>query len=435
VGRLLLISRLVIGDIKRRRVQSALLLVMIVTTTTTLTLGLALHRVSKDPFARTRVATRGPDVVAEVGYAPGSSRPSPQQFAPLLHARGVAGTAGPYPIALVRLTGTRINVPVQVEGRDLAPTAIDRPLVIAGHWLRAGGAVIERGLADALGLHTGDMISLGNHRFQIVGIALTTQRAFYPAATPGLVWVTRSDAQRLATPTQPLGYILDIKLATGVSPRVFQSAVLAFAGATRNEPSIVEPWQQVSKADYRVIGLDQKVLLIGSLLLSMLAIASIAVVVGGRMAEQNRRVGLLKAVGATPGLVAFVLLAENLLLAFAAAIVGLVSGDLLAPLLTSPGQGLLGSTGSPRLAATSVALVIGVAAAVAAAATLAPAIRGARTSTIRALNDPAHPPRRRAWLIAFSAALPAPLLLGLRLIARRTRRTVLTAAGLMIRRR
>ncbi len=53
-------------------------------------------------------------------------------------------------------------------------------------------------------------------------------------------------------------------------------------------------------------------------------------------------------------------------------------------------------------------------------------------STIRALNDSAHPPRRRPWLIALSSALPAPLLLGLRLIARRRRRSVLTAAGLMI---
>jgi len=76
--------------------------------------------------------------------------------------------------------------------------------------------------------------------------------------------------------------------------------------------------------------------------------------------------------------------------------------------------------------------VIGVAAAVAVAATIAPAIRGARASTIRALNDPAHPPRRRPWLIAISAALPVPLLLGLRLVARRTRRTVLTSASLMI---
>ncbi len=226
MGRLLLISRLVIGDIKRRRVQSLLLMVMILTTTTTLTLGLALHRVSKDPFARTRVATKGPDMVAEIGYAPGSNRPSPTQFAPLLHARGVAGTAGPYPIAFARLGASRINVPVQVEGRDLAPTAIDRPLVTAGHWVRSGGAVIEQGLADALGLHRGDTIRLGNHPFRVAGIALTTQRAFYPAAIPGLVWVTRSDAQRLATPTQPLGYILDIKLSGGVSTSAFGSAAL-----------------------------------------------------------------------------------------------------------------------------------------------------------------------------------------------------------------
>jgi putative ABC transport system permease protein len=80
----------------------------------------------------------------------------------------------------------------------------------------------------------------------------------------------------------------------------------------------------------------------------------------------------------------------------------------------------------------SIVLVVGVAIAVAAAATFAPALRGARTSTIHALNDPAQPPRRRPWVIALSGALPVPLLLGLRLVARRTRRTVLTAASLMI---
>jgi putative ABC transport system permease protein len=53
-------------------------------------------------------------------------------------------------------------------------------------------------------------------------------------------------------------------------------------------------------------------------------------------------------------------------------------------------------------------------------------------STLRALNDAAHAPRRRPRMIALSAALPVPLLLSLRLIARRPRRTVLTAASLMI---
>lgn len=434
MGRVLLVYRLVIGDIKRNRVQSALLVVMIVTTTTTLTLGLVLHHVAPNQFSRTRAMTRGPDVVAEVGFAPGSSRPSPKRFASFLHAPGIAGTAGPYPVAIVHLTAPRINVVVQAEGRDLAPAAIDRPLVIAGHWVRPGGAVIERGLADSLGLHIGSTVHMGGKSFNVAGIALTTAQPFYPAAVPGLVWLTRTNADQLATRNRPLGYLLDIKLTNPASVTAFwnSSAANTFGGPSNNEPSILEPWQTIRNADYKVISLDQKVLLVGSWLLSMLAIASIAVVVGGRMAEQTRRVGLLKAVGGTPALVAGVLLAENLLLALAAAIIGLAAGDLLAPLLASPGEGLLGSPASPQLTAASAVIVIGVAAAVAAAATVAPAIHGARTSTIRALNDPVHPPRRRPWLIAISAALPVPLLLGLRLVARRTRRTVLTSAGLMI---
>jgi hypothetical protein len=71
--------------------------------------------------------------------------------------------------------------------------------------------------------------------------------------------------------------------------------------AAGNVPSSVQPWTAIRADDYRVIALDQKVLLIGTSLLAMLAIASIAVVVGGRMAEQTRRVGLLKAVRGDPG--------------------------------------------------------------------------------------------------------------------------------------
>ncbi len=431
VGRVLLVWRLVIGDVRRRRVQSLLLLVMIVTTTATLTLGLALHHVSQNPFARTRTATKGPDLVAQNGPAPGSSRPSPSQFAPLIHARGVAATAGPFPVAFTRLTAPGINIPADAEGRDHAPAAVDQPLLTAGHWVSSGGAVIEQGLADSLGLHVGDTISLGGHTLRVVGIALTTARPFYPASAPGLLWLTRSDAQALATPAEPLGYVLDVKMAKDAPLHALDAPGKAFVTAA-NVPSIIEDWQGFRAADYRVIALDQKVLLIGSWLLAMLAIASVAVVVGGRMAEQTRRVGLLKAVGATPVLVTVVLLAENLLLALAAALVGLGVGAMLAPALASPGHGLLGAAPSPPVTLGSAALVIVVAAAVAAAATLAPALHGARTSTIRALNDPARPPRRRPLVIALSATLPVPLLLGLRLVARRIRRTVLTAVSLMI---
>ena len=164
----------------------------------------------------------------------------------------------------------------------------------------------------------------------------------------------------------------------------------------------------------------------------MLAIASIAVVVGGRMAEQTRRVGLLKAVGGTPALVAGVSWPRTCCSRSRPRSSGWLPATCSHRYSPAPARASSGSPASPQLTAASAVIVIGVAAAVAAAATVAPAIHGARTSTIRALNDPVHPPRRRPWLFAISAALPVPLLLGLRLVARRTRRTVLTSAGLMI---
>jgi putative ABC transport system permease protein len=127
-----------------------------------------------------------------------------------------------------------------------------------------------------------------------------------------------------------------------------------------------------------------------------------------------------------------VLLAENVLLALMATVFGVAAGWLLAPLITHPGASLLGSAGSPALAPTTVALAAGLAIAVAVAATIAPALSGARTSTIRALNDPARPPQRRPRLIALSSRLGGAGLLAVRLIARRPRRTVLGIASVTI---
>ena len=136
---------------------------------------------------------------------------------------------------------------------------------------------------------------------------------------------------------------------------------------------------------------EQQVLLIGSRLLGLLAVASVAVLVGGRMADQTRRVGLLKAVGGTPSLVAAVLLAEYVVVALLAAAVGLALAWLTAPLLTDPGAGLLGSPGAPSLTLATVGMVMAVALGVAVAATFVPAVRAARTSTVRALADSAAP--------------------------------------------
>ena len=429
-GGLLVVARLAIGDVMRRPAQAFLVFVMLATTSATLSIGLSLHHLTEGPFARTRSASAGPDAVIEVGGGQAGALPSPRQVATLEHAPGVIGVAGPFPVAFVRLRAGAIDVPVQLEGRDEAPpVVIDRPLVTTGQWVRPGGAVIERGLADALGLRVGGAITLGQGAFRVVGVAVTTGREFYPAATPGLVWLTDDDTQRLMTNTAADGYLLDVKLANPGAAPAFADELNspAFANATAGAPYLFEDWQQIRANDYKIIYVDRKALLIASSLLSLLAVASVTVVVGGRLAEQRRRVGLLKAIGATPQLVAVVLLAQNVTLAIAGAAAGLAAGDLLAPYLADPGVGLLGSATSPAVTAGSVAAVLAAAVLVAAAATIPPAVSGARMSTLRALNDSARAPRRRAGLVELSTKLPVPLLLGLRLIGRRVRRTILTA--------
>ena len=435
MGRVVLIWRLVIADIKRRPVQAALLVIMIVTTTTTLTLGLALRQVTDSPFARTRAATRGPDVIAEITPPPGKTIPTTARLAALGHARGVKSTSGPYPVVFPTLTAPGIALEAEAEGRDPGPASLDQPSLTKGSWIRSGGAVLEAGFAASLGLRPGDTIHLNGRALTVTGIAVSTAQCFYPVSKPGVIWLTRGDADRLATRQQPLGYALNLKLADPDQAEEFVSGPIgnAFFAATNNDASVsLQSWLDIQHDDFRVIAVDQKALLVASTLLALLALVSIAVVVGGRMAEQTRRVGLLKAVGATPRLVAAVLLAENLLLGLAAAAIGIAAGKVLAPLLTNPGAGLLGSPPVPPLAVAAVAEVVAAAVAVAAGATVVPAVRGARASTISALNDPAHPPRRRAWLIALSARLPVPLLFAVRLIARRPRRAVLTAASLTI---
>ena len=171
-------------------------------------------------------------------------------------------------------------------------------------------------------------------------------------------------------------------------------------------------------------------LAVGGWLIGLLALAGLGVLVGRRMTEQSKRVGLLKAVGATPMTVAGVLLFEQIALALAAATVGLVAGWLIAPLLTSTGAGLLGAPGAPSISVSTVIIIAVIALGVAAISSLVPALRAARASTVSALTDAPRVPRRRPLLIAVSARLPVPLLLALRQISRRPRRALLNTASI-----
>lgn len=458
---MLLVARLALRDIRHRAGRAFLLLVAIAAGVATLTLALALRGTTDNPYARTRAATGGPDVVAKVlpggpgspsgpvtaqpggpGGPGGPQGADPTQLEPLEHAAGVSAYSGPFPLTWTHLTVGNTTSEAQVEGRDSAPSRVDDPKLVDGGWVRPGGVVVEAGFASVLGIHVGDALSLGGVDLRVVGTAVTAGVPTYGEVctsgcfiingfNPGLVWATMADTGQIlqGAYSSPVAYLLNLKLADPAGAPAFAARYDQSANGGSLD---VRSWQSVRDADAMIVERMRLILLTGSWLLALLAVAGVAVLVGGRMTEQTRRVGLLKAVGGTPEAVAAVLLFEHLVVGAGAAAAGLVAGLLAAPVLDKPGAGLLGAPGAPSLTASTVVLALGMALAVAAVATFVPALRAARQSTVAALEDRTRAPRRRAWVIRLSAHLPAPLLLGVRLSTRRPRRLLLTVFSVAV---
>lgn len=404
-GRLLLLWRLAAGDVRRHPVESVMVFVVVAAAAAMLTVSLALSGVTDNPYRQTRMATAGPDVIADVvsggpaadsGQASGAAGNSVSPaIAALVGAPGVTAHSGPYPYVYSTIGFGGHQVDVVAEGRDEASSPVDQPKLTHGAWLRAGAVVVEAGFADALGVRVGDRVTVGDQALRVSGIAVTAAVPSYPSslchlacgmAVPqdmGLVWVTRSAAGHLGGRV-PLSYLLNLRLKNPAQASAFVTENKA-APTPGSAFFLLYSWQGIRGADESLVQIEQVALQFGGWLLGLLALAGLAVLAGRRMTEQTRRVGLLKAVGATP---------------------------VMTP--------------------STIIIVALVALGVTAISAFVPALRASRTSTSSGLADAPRIPPRRPRMLALSARLPVPVLLAVRQVARRPRRALLNAASIMV---
>jgi putative ABC transport system permease protein len=438
-----LLARLAGRNLRRRPSQALLLLVTLTLATATLGLALAVYGSADAPWDRVWRATNGfhvqvlafpqPDEPADTAEVADVRR----QAVELTSAPGVIAVGGPWAYLEGYLDVAGGQEELSAEVRDPGRSAVDQPLVTSGRWLTGErGVVLEDGLAEALGLQAGDAVGIEGRRFPVEGVAATVSQGRFPLSQPALVWVAPATAAEL----QDLGMTEDgFTLQLRLDDRADAAAFLAAHGdAVRSDTLssvqvFTETWQERRADSHSDIDILAGVLVGVATLLAVLATATAAVLVAGRMAAEVRRVGVLKAVGVTPRQVVVVLLLEHLALAAVAVVVGLAVGRLAAPWVVGSSVTILGPP-APPMTWGRAGIVAAVAATTVLVGTVQPARRGIRDSTLRSLAVRARPPRRprAAARLAARAGLPLPAVLGLRSAWRRPGRLVTNAAGLTL---
>ena len=420
-----MLFKLAFAGIRSRLLASALTIAIAGAASATIVLALEVRSSGLDPWQQTFDAANGAHVLA---YA--SSQADARALAEL---PGVTERGAPVPLATVTV-GPRGSTDRAFLAGLSRPTAVNVPVLTAGSQLREGGIVLERSLADALGIEVGATLAVtsghGSIDLPVLGTAVVPSQPRYPRRNPGLAWVTPATLERVEPDRTRWRWTEALRLANPSAAAAFTEQA---ATTLRSGDLSFETWQV--QRDYALGDAQpmQVIVTTFTILLLIVAFVVVGILVGARATAQHREIGLLKAAGFTPRQVGAVFALESAVLGLIAAALGFTLGVLLAPRLAAPSAETL--IGSPTIAANPWHILVAscVVIPVLLAGALTSTRRSTRFSVLEAIRaGSSSPPNSRLARAVTRSFLPLTVGLGLKDLLARGRRALLLAAAIAL---
>ncbi|MEY9878175.1 putative ABC transport system permease protein [Streptacidiphilus sp. MAP12-33] len=406
------------AGVRRRKVQTIVTGLAAMMAVTASVLGGSLLVASNAPFDHAFAQQNGAHLAAQFD----SGKVTADQVGASAHASGVTASAGPFqtvtagPTSVVGLTlpaGMSID-PMKLVGRSDAGGPVDDVTLTSGHWVSGTGQIVVSADYSGPEITVGEKVDFpnasgGTTELTVVGIARSVSRTADGWVEPGQV----SDlaAKGSSTGLQMLYRFSSANTAAQLTADRSAVASQLPAGSV----SGTRTWLDVKNSNNSSTGIFIPFLTAFGLLGVLMSVLIVGNVVAGAVGSGTRRIGILKAIGFTPGQVVRAYMGQALIPAVIGTVLGAVIGNLVAGQILSATEQVYGTTSLSVAPSVDVGVIAGALLMVSVTA-LITALRAGRLRTVDALAVGRTPRSGRgqgAARIARALPLPRPITLGL----------------------
>ena len=425
------------GDMRRRRLQTIVVVLIVGLAAGVGTVATLLLIEAGSPYTTAFQQNQG----AHLQVAFQGTRVSLAELAATTHLPEVSASAGPWQIADLPLEyGTQKDV-VQVTARVDPGGPVDDLRMTSGRWISGPGEIVlTHSFAELIGAHVGSHVKLLGQthlaELVVVGEVADIDEADAASFNPQYAWVEPLELTSLLAPGDHPTELVLYRFQHAATDADLQERSREIAAA-------VPPGAETASLNYlevqSIFNLNSTLTLTFLLAFAVFALGAAALivanVVSGAVLTSRRDIGIVKALGFTPGQVVACFVAQMAAAALVGCLLGVPLGALASHPLVSASADALGLPASSQLDPRPLLLVVFCSLLVVAVAATIPALRAGLLRPIEAITPGASPGAgRRSWIGTGARwlHLPRPVTLGAGDAFARPVRGILTTIAVMI---